>query len=77
VRQLVAALGLVWALGNIYADWLFVVGGLADKTAHKGLEQQALSLLGGLLIGLFAALLIKQCLGFALSRESESGLDLP
>jgi len=85
VRQLVAALGLAWALGSLYAAWLFEAGGLAGKTAHKGLEQQALLLVGGLLIGPFAVLLIKQCLGasvprclgFALSRESESGLDLP
>lgn len=73
MRQLVGALGLVWALGNLYAAWLFVAGGLAEKTAHKGPEQQALLLLGGLLIGLFAVLLIKQCLGLALSRESEAG----
>ena len=73
MRKLVAALGLVWALGNLYAAWLFVAGGVAEKTAHKGPEQQALLLLGGLLVGLFAVLLGKQCLALALSRDSETG----
>jgi uncharacterized sodium:solute symporter family permease YidK len=69
VRQLAAALGLLWAAGSLVVAYWFVVGGLAAKTASKGLAQQALLLMGGLLIGLFALLLAWQCATLALSRE--------
>lgn len=72
MRQLVALLGLVWAIGNLYAAYLFVAGGLAAKTAAKGLGQQALLVLGGLIIGLFAASLVWQCVCLGRSRESEA-----
>ena len=69
MRQLVALLGLAWAAGNLFAAYLFVTSGFADKTAAKGLIQQALLWSSGLLIGLFALLLAWQCVALALSRE--------
>ena len=69
MKQLAAALGILWAAVNLLIAYLFVVGGLAAKTASKGPMQQVLLLAGGLLIGLFAVLLAWQCAVLALSRE--------
>jgi hypothetical protein len=68
MRQLVALLGLLYVAGNLLAAYVFVTSGLASKTAAKGLMQQGLLLTGGLLIGLFALLLLWQCLALAISR---------
>jgi hypothetical protein len=69
MRQLVALFGLLYVAANLLAAYAFVSSGLAEKTAAKGLMQQALLLSGGLLIGLFALLLAWQCLVLAVSRE--------
>jgi hypothetical protein len=68
MRQLVALLGLLYAAANLLAVYGFITGGLAAKTAAKGVSQQALLLSAGLLIGLFALLLVWQCGALALSR---------
>jgi uncharacterized membrane protein len=69
VRQLVALVGLLYVAVNLLAAYVFVTGGLAAKTAAKGVLQQGLLLSGGALIGLFALLLAWQCVVLAVSRE--------
>jgi hypothetical protein len=68
MRPLVALLGLVYVAANLLVGYVFVTSGLASKAAAKGLLQQGLLVSGGLLIGLFAALLAWQCLTLAVSR---------
>jgi hypothetical protein len=69
MRPMVALLGLLYALGNLLAVYAFITSGLTDKAAAKGASQQALLLSAGLLIGLFALLLVWQCLNLAVSRN--------
>lgn len=75
MRQLVALLGLLWTAGNLAVAYLFVTSGLAEKTAHKGLAQQALLVSGGAVVGLFAIFLLWQCLVLATARGG--GADQP
>ena len=56
-----AGLGLVWAAGSVLTGVLFVLNGLAAKTAAKGLFDQALLVLGGLLLLTLALMLAWQC----------------
>jgi hypothetical protein len=67
MKQLLAVLGALWGLGNLSVAVLFVISGFAEKTANKGGAQQALLVLGGLLIGIFAVILLWQCLALARS----------
>ncbi len=63
MRRVVATLELLWALAHIVLAYLFVTSAFVAKTAaHEGLPAQAALLLGGLLIGGFAVLLLRQCL---------------
>ena len=71
MKTLAAALGLLWGLGNLCVAVLFITSGFAEKTANKGGAQQALLVLGGLLVGMFAAILIWQCVALARARLSE------
>ncbi len=71
MRQIAAVLGAVWGLANLYAAYLLLSGGLAAKTAAKGVEQQLLMAAGGLLVGLFALLLLWQCGQLFLTRPTE------
>lgn len=71
MKQLLVVLGALWALGNLYVAVLFITSGLAEKTANKGGVQQALLMLGGLLIGLFALILLRQCVALARSKLNE------
>ena len=68
MKTLAAALGLLWGLGNLCVAVLFITGGLAEKAANKGGAQQALLVLGGLLVGVFALILIWQCVTLARAR---------
>ena len=70
MRRVVAVVGLLWATANLLTAYAFLVGGLAAKTAAKGLVQQGLLLAGGLLIGLFALFLVWQCLRLVLAGEA-------
>lgn len=72
MRVVVALLGLFWAAGNLFAAILLIAGGVAAKTAAKGLIEQALLLLGGLLIAGLAVLLAWQCVGLARSGNEQS-----
>jgi hypothetical protein len=62
---------LLWAVGNLSVALLFITSGLAEKTANKGGAQQALLVLGGLLLGIFALILIWQCVALARARLTE------
>ena len=69
MRQLVALLGLLYVAANLLAVYAFVTSGLTAKTAAKGLSQQGLLLSAGLLNGLFALLLVWQCVALAVARS--------
>jgi len=71
MKTLAAALGLLWGLGNLCVAVLFITSGFAEKTANKGGAQQALLVLGGLLVGVFALILIWQCVTLARARLNE------
>ncbi len=71
MKQLLVVLGALWAMGNLYVAVLFISSSLATKTADKGGAQQALLMLGGLLIGVFAVILIWQCVALARSKVNE------
>lgn len=71
MKQLLATLGALWGLGNLYVAVLFITTGFAEKTANKGGAQQALLVLGGLLFGIFAVILIWQCVALARAQVSE------
>ena len=71
MKQLAVGLGVLWSLGNLWVAVLFMTSSLAQKTADKGGAQQALLMLGGLLLVLFAVLLIWQCVVLARSRVFE------
>jgi putative Ca2+/H+ antiporter (TMEM165/GDT1 family) len=68
VRLLSALLALAFGWANVLVGYLFVAMALADKTAHKGLVQQALPLLGGIALAIFALLLILQAVRLIVSR---------
>jgi hypothetical protein len=62
VRPVVAVLGGAWGLLNLAVAILFVANAFVAKTAIKeGLPAQAALLLGGILIGLFAVLVLWEC----------------
>ena len=71
MRLVAGGLGLLWAGGNAAAALLFLINGLAAKTAAKGLVEQALLVLGGLLLLTLAGLLAWQCIDLARSRPDE------
>ena len=75
MKLVAAGLGLLWAAGNVVAALLFLANGLAAKTAAKGLIEQALLILGGLLLLILAALLAWQCIELARSGAEETGGD--
>jgi hypothetical protein len=72
MRQLVAVLALLWALGNLLVAYLFLTSGVAAKNVHKGLGVQASLIVGGLLLALFAMILVVQSLSLATSRQKET-----
>jgi hypothetical protein len=63
MKALVASLELVWAIANFAVAVLLVTSAFAAKTAIKeGLLAQAVLLLGGVAMAVFAYLLARQCL---------------
>jgi len=63
MKTLVASLELVWATANFAVAVLLLTSAFAAKTAIKeGLLAQAVLLLGGVAMALFAYLLARQCL---------------
>jgi hypothetical protein len=60
--------GALWGLGNLYVGYLLVTSGVAARNAHHGLAVQAALVLGGLLVGLFAVLLLRQAVSVARHR---------
>lgn len=61
MKLLIAGLAAVWAIANLVGALVLLVNGAAAKTAAKGIFEQALMLLGALLVMGLAALLIWQC----------------
>ncbi len=68
MRQIVALLGIAWALASLLVAYLFVQGGMADKTVHKGIGMQASLVLAGVGIAVFALMLLVQSGMLAVSR---------
>ncbi len=62
MKRLVGVLAILWAIGNLFAASVLVVNGLAAKTASKGLVEQGLLLMGGMLLATMAVILLWQCL---------------
>lgn len=61
MRQLAAALALVWGVLNAIIGAFFVTGAFTATTARKeGLAAEAALLIGGVLIGVFSWLLAQQ-----------------
>ncbi len=59
MRQLAALLGILWAVANAALGAFFVTGSFTATTAAKeGIVAQLALLLGGVLIGTFALLLL-------------------
>lgn len=74
MRAAVAALGLVWALGNLLVAYFFVTSAFVAKTAAKeGILSQLSLLVGGLVIAAFALLLARQCVSLIVTRRAASG----
>jgi cytochrome b subunit of formate dehydrogenase len=64
LRVFFAGFGLLWALASLLVAFLFVANAFVAKTAAKeGLPAQLALLVGGALIGIFAVLLARQCVG--------------
>lgn len=63
MKPLVASIELVWAVANLAVGVLMLTSAFAAKTAIKeGIPAQAVLLLAGLLMVLFAGLLGRECL---------------
>ncbi|HEX6510975.1 MAG TPA: hypothetical protein VF157_01660 [Chloroflexota bacterium] len=77
MKALTGALGLIWAVANLLAAYLLVRGGYSAPTlAKEGFLAQALLLLGGLLLAVFAALLAWMS-GRLLSGRTAAAGDVP
>lgn len=62
MRRTAAILGLLWGLLNLLASYLMVTSAFLSKTAAKeGIASQASLLLGGIAIGYFTIVLLRQC----------------
>jgi hypothetical protein len=73
MKTLVASLELVWATANFAVAALLVTSAFAAKTAIKeGLLAQAVLLLGGVAMAVFAYLLARQCLDVLRARGDSS-----
>ena len=71
MKQLIAVLGLIWALANLLVAYLFLTSGVAAKNIHKGLGVQASLVLGGILVALFAVFLLAQGVSLGRSRADD------
>jgi hypothetical protein len=71
VKIVVALLGLAWAVGNLLVAYEFIVSAFGQNLARKGPLEQALPLLGGLAIGLFALFLVWNCVRLALATARQ------
>jgi ABC-type polysaccharide/polyol phosphate export permease len=72
MRQVVAALGLVWALLNLIVAAFFMKGSFTATTAAKeGIAAQLALLIGGLLIGVFALMLARGALTLFVRRTGQ------
>ncbi|HEX9922090.1 MAG TPA: hypothetical protein VGD99_05465 [Anaerolineae bacterium] len=67
MRQFAALLGLVFALLNVYAAYLLAWSGI--RQVSKEILDRGLLFMGGLTVGIFALILVGQCLQLLVSRE--------
>ncbi len=71
MKVLVGLLGVIWALANLLAASLMIRGSFGSPTpAKEGFPAQALLLLGGLLLALFALSLIWGSLRLTAGRSA-------
>lgn len=75
MRPLLALLALLWALVNLYVAYLFVVNGFVAKTVQKGIGVMGSLILGGVLIAVFALILVVQAVRLAISRTPDDAPD--
>jgi hypothetical protein len=68
MKYLWAALGLLYAVLNIYVGYLLVTAGTSAKLAQKGLLLQAPPVLGGIALALLALPLIWNCARLATAK---------
>lgn len=67
MRQLAALLGLIFALANGYAAYLLAWSGM--QLVKKEMMDRGLLFMGGLTVGIFALILVGQCLQLLVSRK--------
>lgn len=74
MKRLVAILAILWSAAMLVVTYWMVTGAFMAKTAqHEGLLAQASLLLGGLLIGAFSGLLIRQSVRILAAPDEASG----
>ncbi len=73
-RRLVPGiLGLAWALASVAVAYWFITSAFLAKTpAKEGILSQLALLLGGIAVGVFALLLVRQCLSLITRRRPAS-----
>lgn len=67
MRQIAALLGLIFALLNVYAAYLLGWSGI--RLVEKEIFDRGLLIMGGLTVGIFALILVGQCLQLLASRK--------
>jgi len=67
MKQIAALLGLAFALLNLYAAYLLASSGL--RQVSKDVMDRGLLFMGGLAIGIFALILVGQCLQLFVARK--------
>jgi hypothetical protein len=71
MKALVGALGLVWALANLFAAYVMARGGITAPTpAKEGFAAQALLFLGSVVLAVFALALIWGCARLAFGKQA-------
>jgi hypothetical protein len=69
-RVVLAVLGLVWALASVAVAYWFVTSAFLAKTpAKEGILSQLALLFGGIAVGVFALLLVRQCVSLITGRR--------
>lgn len=67
MKQIAALLGLIFALANAYAAYLLAWSGI--RLVEKEILDRGLLIMGGLTVGIFALILVGQCLQLLVSRK--------
>ena len=67
MRQIASLLGLIFALANAYVAYLLAWSGIS--LVEKEILDRGLLFMGGLTVGVFALILVGQCLQLFVSRK--------